>query len=117
MKLIIAGSRTIDRMSAVEEAFRLSEFVPFLVTKVVSGHCPDGVDALGERWAEERGILVKRFPADWKKFGRMAGPLRNQQMVDFADGLLAVWDGKSRGTNDVIRRAEERRLPTFIYWP
>ena len=117
MKLIIAGSRTITRMSAIGEAIRLSQFVPYLITTVVSGRCPEGVDVLGERWAEQQGIPIEPFPADWKQYGRAAGPMRNQQMVDYADGLIAVWDGTSTGTGDVIRRAEKRQLPLFIYWP
>ena len=73
--------------------------------EVASG-CAKGVDALGEQWATERDIPIKRFPADWSSYGRSAGPKRNEQMAQYADALLAIPAPDSRGTRDLIRRAE-----------
>jgi hypothetical protein len=69
--------------------------------EVVSG-CARGADQLGERWADERGYPVKRFPADWHKHGKRAGYLRNEEMAGYATHLVAFWDGRSRGTKHMI---------------
>ena len=64
-----------------------------------------GADALGERYAAERGYLLRRFPADWKQYGRAAGVRRNKEMAQNADALIAFWDGISRGTKNMIEEA------------
>lgn len=87
---------------------------PFEITEIVSGTC-EGVDQLGEEWAERHGIPVKRFPADWKKYGRRAGPLRNQTMASYADALIAIWDGKSKGTRSMIDEALREKLEVYVY--
>jgi hypothetical protein len=74
--------------------------VPVFVTKVVTA---PGVDTLAERWAEQHGIPVMRFPADWKRYGRRVGSIRNQKMAEYAEALVAVWDGRSRGNLNMIR--------------
>ena len=73
-----------------------------------------GADALGERYARDRGYALKVFPAEWKKWGRAAGPIRNAQMADYADALIAFWDGESSGTRDMIRKAEEKGLKVYV---
>lgn len=109
MKVIIAGSRTIEDYDVVKEAVKESGFE---ITEVVSGVCK-GVDFLGERYAKENHIPIKRFYAVWSK-GKMAGPLRNSQMVEYADALIAVWDGESRGTKDVTEKAKHKGLKVHI---
>lgn len=111
MKTIIAGSRLITSFAIVAEAIEASGFH---ITEVVSGGAP-GVDALAEKWAEQNGIPVKQFPADWDRYGRKAGPIRNQAMAEYGEALIAVWDGKSRGTRDMIRRARKHGLRVFVY--
>ena len=111
MNVIIAGSRTITDIEQVKRAVEASKMV---VDEVVSGGAR-GVDLLGEQWAAEAGVLVKRFPAQWDKFGKVAGYLRNQQMADYADALIACWDGQSRGTADMVRRAEKRGLAVYVH--
>lgn len=114
MKVIIAGSRTIfgsNGLVAVEEAVRRSGFE---ITEVVSGMAK-GVDTLGEEWANERGIPIKGKPANWEKFGRAAGPIRNGEMALYADALIAVWDGKSAGTRDMISQMKRNKKPVFVY--
>ena len=69
-----------------------------------------GADALGEQWAADHGLPVKRFPAQWERHGRRAGPLRNGQMAEYATHLVAFWDGKSRGTKNMIEEAKKRGL-------
>jgi hypothetical protein len=70
---------------------------------VVSGGAP-GVDTLAERWAEQHDIPVTGFPAEWSRYGKKAGPIRNKEMAGYAEGLVAVWDGRSRGTKDMVRQ-------------
>jgi hypothetical protein len=111
MKTIIAGSRTVTELAEVSKAVRESGFA---VTEVVSGGAR-GVDALGEEWANQAGVPVKLFPADWKKYGRGAGPIRNSHMAEYSEALIAVWDGKSRGTKDMVAKAQKRGLRVFVY--
>jgi hypothetical protein len=60
-------------------------------------------------------FISKRFPADWDRFGRSAGPKRNKQMAEYGDALIAVWDGESRGTKTMIEFARERGLQVYIH--
>jgi hypothetical protein len=109
MRVIIAGSRSITDYDFV---CRVIEESCFDVTEVVSGTAR-GVDQLGERWAKDNGIPVAHFPADWDKYGKSAGYVRNTDMGDYADALIAVWDGESRGTNHMVDIMS--RLGKFIY--
>lgn len=80
---------------------------------IVSGHAT-GADALGERYAQERGLQVELHPADWDAYGRAAGPKRNEQMAEVADALIAFWDGQSRGTANMINVARKKGLKAFV---
>lgn len=80
---------------------------------IVSGHAK-GVDQLGERFACENKLKTIVFPAEWKKYGRAAGPLRNKIMADNADALIAFWDGESRGTGNMIQLAQDKGLKLFL---
>lgn len=123
MKVIIAGSRDIGStvyngrriqtcsISAIDDAVEESGFS---ITEVVSG-CAFGVDKLGEVWAETNDIPIKKFPADWDLHGRKAGYVRNSQMADYADALIAVWDGKSRGTANMIELAKKKGLKIYVF--
>ena len=73
-----------------------------------------GADSLGERYAKENGYDVKLFPPDWKKFGRKAGPLRNKQMAEYGDMLIAFWDEKSSGTRNMIENATNLGLIVHV---
>jgi hypothetical protein len=104
MKTIIAGSRSFSNYKL------LKDFCDkFNITEVISGTAP-GADRLGERYALERGIPIKRFPADWIKYGKSAGYIRNEQMADHGERLIAFWDGYSRGTYNMIKIAKEYKL-------
>lgn len=111
MKVIIAGSRTIRNYYEVSQAIQDSGFK---VTEVVSGGAA-GVDLLGEEWARYNGYIpVRRFPADWTKHGKAAGPIRNGEMAAYADALIEIHDGESRGTADMIRQAEKAGLLVYV---
>ncbi len=115
MKVIIAGCRDFDDYEM------LKEYVDHILQNVskkedieiVSGGAR-GADALGERYAKEHGYKLTVFPADWDKYGRAAGPKRNEKMGDYADALIAFWDGKSRGTRHMIEYAEAKSLKVRV---
>jgi hypothetical protein len=114
MKLIIAGSRHMQWSSAplIELAVQESGFE---VTEVVCGMAK-GADTLGRMWAEFNGIPVKKFPADWNKYGKAAGPIRNGEMKDYADGLIVfIWDG-SRGSENMRVQMEKAGKPCFVVY-
>jgi hypothetical protein len=109
--VIVAGSRYLASASDVAYAIALSGFN---VTEVVSGGAP-GADALGEQWARSRAIPVQRFPAEWHVHGRSAGPIRNRAMAAYADALVALWDGASPGTGNMISAARAYRLRVHVH--
>lgn len=114
MKTIIAGSRGIDDFAIVAQAIVDSKFE---ITEVVSGTAK-GVDTEGEGWASLNEVPIKRFPADWKPngvFDRGAGHKRNAKMAEYADALIAVWDGKSPGTRNMINEAAKRGLKIYVH--
>ena len=110
MKVIIAGSRTITAWPPVAEAIKASGFK---VTEVVSGTA-QGVDSTGASLAALHGMALKEFPADWKTHGKRAGMLRNRQMAEYADALIAVWDGVSRGTANMIEEMRKLGKPVYV---
>lgn len=110
MKTIIAGSRGItDYMLLLQAVLD----APWHITEVVSGRAR-GVDTLGELWAERNHVPVTLFPADWDRFGKRAGYVRNIEMARYADALLALWDGHSRGTRHMIDIAEAHDLKVKV---
>ncbi|MBQ2991677.1 MAG: DUF2493 domain-containing protein [Clostridia bacterium] len=106
-KLIVAGSRYFKDYERMEK-----ELDYFLSKRekdeieIVSGGCPTGADAFAERYARSRGLALQVFPANWRRWGKMAGPLRNRHMAEYADALIVYWDGKSSGTANMIKEAE-----------
>tara|TARA_R110001583_G_scaffold187206_1_gene348295 strand:- start:242 stop:592 length:351 start_codon:yes stop_codon:yes gene_type:complete len=115
MKLIIAGSRTFtDYKKICEVCDQILQNQNNI--EIVSGAYYRGADKLGEKYATEKGFQLTIFPADWKRFGRAAGPKRNEQMANYADTLVAFWDGKSAGTKHMIEVAKSRNLKIKIFF-
>lgn len=114
MKTIIAGGRDFNNYTLLRE--KCDEIIDSNLTEIVSGRAK-GADTLGEQYAKERGYSVKLFPADWKTHGRKAGPIRNKQMADYGEMLIAFWDGKSKGTQHMINLAEKKGLMVEVYNP
>jgi hypothetical protein len=110
MKVIIAGGREINDYELLLKAVLNAGFD---ITAVVSGGAR-GVDAMGERFATEAGLELFKFPADWEKHGRAAGPIRNRVMAEFGDALIAIWDGQSTGTANMIKQATEKGLQVHV---
>lgn len=112
MKVIIAGSREFDDFEAML-GFMSVLPTEWDITEVVSGGAR-GADRLGESFAHLYNKSVKVFPADWDKHGKSAGILRNREMADYADGLIAFWDGVSPGTKHMIVSMYARNKPVHI---
>lgn len=112
MKLVIAGSRFAD-LSERDIARLDAIHAENVVTEVVSGHAK-GVDRCGEAWAEARGIPVRLFRPDWRRYRRGAGPVRNREMAAYADAV-AVFPGGS-GTRNMLAEARKagRRVFNFM---
>jgi hypothetical protein len=110
MKVIIAGGRDITDYSLVLSALAEANLQP---TAIVSGGAP-GVDALGERYASEMNLPLHIYEANWKEHGKAAGPIRNRKMAEYADALLAIWDGESRGTKNMIEEATKKGLRVYV---
>lgn len=104
---IVAGSRLITNYEAVAP---ILDECPWGILELVSGAEPNGVDAQGERWAAERWVPVTRFPADWSRFGKYAGPARNARMARYAQALVLIWFGDSPGSANMLRCAENQGL-------
>src|SRR5439155_18131650 len=85
MKTIIAGSRTLTAYPLLCWAVESSRFD---ITEVFTG-CARGIDQLAIRWAWEHRVPYRLFPADWLKWGTPAGPMRNIQMANHADAVIA----------------------------
>ena len=98
MKLIIAGSRHFTDYAFAEKTIAEMNME---ITEVVCGKAR-GADTVGEDWALAHQVPVKYFPAQWDLYGNAAGSIRNAEMAEYGDYLLAFWDGKSRGTKNMI---------------
>lgn len=108
VKVIVAGSRGFRDYRLLQEKldFYLQNYSD---VEIVSGGAR-GADRLGEQYARTKGFKLRLFPANWDLYGKKAGYLRNQQMAQYADYCVVFWDGKSRGTQHMIRLARQYKL-------
>lgn len=113
MKVLVCGSRTIDEPGAVSRAVEQSGLSP---TQIISGGAR-GVDRLASEYAVAKGIEFIEYLADWDKYGKRAGYMRNYVMVGAADAVIAIWDGTSSGTKHSIELALSSGKPVFVYTP
>ncbi len=107
MNVIIAGSRTFFDYPFLKQ--KCDNILHDRKCVIFSG-CAVGADTLGERYATEKGFQIRKFPADWVKYGNSAGVIRNKKMADNAYHLIAFWDGQSKGTKNMIDVATEKEL-------
>lgn len=117
MKLIIAGSRNFDNYELAEKIIDFyieRNKVNTRELEIISGGAK-GADRLGEEYAEKYGIKLTRYKANWVKYGKQAGIVRNSQMAKEGDALIAFWDGMSRGTKNMIETALRRKLDVYVY--
>ena len=119
MKVIIAGSRTINDYNFVKECIidgikKLEWADNGIRFGIVSGGCY-GVDKLAERYAKENDIGLSVLPAQWQLYGKKAGYIRNSAMADISNALIVIWDGKSRGSKMMIDIAEKKKLKVIKF--
>jgi len=100
MKLIIAGSRHLTDIDSAGINTLIEYCEIENVTEIVSG-AAKGIDSVGEQYAKDYNIKLTTFPAQWDRFGKAAGYIRNKEMAEYADELLLIWDGKSRGSSNM----------------
>ena len=116
MRVIIAGSRTITDLLELEKAITASGI--FLdngsITEVICGNA-QGADEVGKLYAAFHNIPIKYFLPDWKAYGKAAGPIRNSQMAENADALILLWDGKSKGSQDMLNKANAKGLKVYVH--
>ena len=121
-KLIVAGGRDFGNyksdyklLSAKLEDIRCVIWKEDIADdlEIVSGGAR-GADSLGERWAKEFHVPIKSFPANWELHKKRAGILRNMEMAEYSDSLLAFWDGKSPGTGHMISYATKLGLGVIV---
>jgi hypothetical protein len=115
LKVIIAGSRDFDSYELVKDKFlEFSEYIDSEF-EIISGGAR-GADRLGEKLAKELGMSVQQFIPDWNgPKGKSAGHIRNAEMANVGDILLAFWDGESRGTEGMIDLANKKGLAVSVY--
>ena len=114
-RVICAGCRSFDNYKLLSDTLDSFLRIYDYSMEIVSGTC-HGADQLGEKYAQERKLCCKRFPAEWKRFGKKAGPIRNRKMAEYATHLVAFWDGNKNhsGTWDMIRTATKLGLHVEI---
>lgn len=112
MKLAVIGSRTFNDYPRLKMSLDVYNTL-YPITLIVSGGAR-GTDSLAERYAEEKGIPMQIFPAQWNKYGRSAGYKRNRDIIMACDKVYAFWDMKSTGTGNSIELAKKLGKPVSI---
>lgn len=107
MKVAVIGSRNIRELD-------LERYIPADTCEIVSGGAV-GVDKLAEEYAKAHGIPVTVFLPEYKRFGRAAPLKRNEQIVDYADLVIAFWNGRSRGTKYTIEYCRRARKSVTVH--
>lgn len=113
-RIVVCGSTKFYDYSLLESSLNeiLGEYSNDTI-EIVSGHAK-GADSLGERYAYEHNLKCTVFAADWKRYGRAAGPIRNSQMLEYVKQenplVVAFWDGESHGTRDTINKAKKLNI-------
>ena len=100
MKVLVAGSRNIEK-------FDLKDHIPPDVTMIITGGA-EGIDTLAEKYADENGIPKAIVRPQYNLYGRAAPIKRNEKMVDMADFVLVIWDGKSKGSQYTVKYSQKK---------
>ena len=114
-RVIIAGCRNFYNYVTLKEKceYYLQNKMLTHNVIIVSGHA-SGADSLGEKFASDHNRQCELHPADSEKLGKAAGPIRNAEMADISDALIAFWDGQSRGTKSMIELAKRKGLQVAV---
>ncbi len=106
MKVAIIGSRSL-------KVKNLQQYLPEEICEIISGGAK-GVDECAKEYALENNIKLTEIFPDYKKYGRVAPIKRNIDIITRADKVFAFWDGKSKGTFNVINECKKRKIPIEI---
>lgn len=112
MKLIIAGGRDFNNYSLLKKTIDKYILGADKVEIITGGAM--GADALGVNYSISMGIPIRVIKADWVKYGKSAGPIRNAEMATNATDCICFWDGVSRGTASMINEAKKANLKLTI---
>lgn len=113
MKVVVCGSRGITDREAIRRAIEDADLAFGPITEIVHGGA-DGVDEIAGEIASDIGYEVRVFDAMWEEYGEAAGPIRNGEMAQYADAVVAVWDGSSKGTKNMIDQALVHGLDLIV---
>lgn len=105
----VIGSRSIQKAD-------LARYLPAETTMLISGGAV-GVDTLAEEYARKHGLPIRVIRPNYDLYGRKAPLVRNRQIVECADLVIALWDGSSSGTAYTVGYANERGVPVRLYIP
>lgn len=112
MKIIVAGSRTFNNYELLKSS--LDKIIGEEKDITIVSGTARGADTLGEQYAKEKGFMIDRYPAEWDKYGKSAGYIRNKTMAQNADACVLFWDGLSKGTKHMHDLSLEHELKTFL---
>ena len=107
MKIAIVGSRNLKIDS-------ISEYIPNECDEIVTGGA-HGIDTCAVEYAERHGVPLTLFHPDYKRYGRGAQIVRNREIIERADCVVAIWDGKSRGTKNVIDECRKKGIKVKVF--
>lgn len=107
MKVAVIGSRSL-------KVTNLEDYLPSNTTEIVSGGAI-GIDRCAEEYAKQHGIPTKIFLPDYNQFGKGAPLKRNVEIIEYADAVIAFWDGISRGTRFVIDESRKKNKPVRVF--
>ena len=113
-RVIVAGTRSFKNYALVCKVLDgVFKSVDANNIEIVSGTAR-GADSMGEWYAKEHNLHLKRFPADWGGYGKGAGPVRNKQMAEYANSCVVFWDGISKGSKNMIDTAKALGLKVLV---
>jgi hypothetical protein len=111
VRVIVCGSRDWNDREAIAER------IIALPVDAVVVHAARGADRIAEQEAQKAGLLVEAHPADWSRYGKSAGHVRNEEMAALgADLCLGFWDGRSEGARSMLKKAEAHGIPVEVVW-
>jgi hypothetical protein len=115
LRLAIVGSRTFKNFKRFKEILDKLRGNGLKVSRITSGGAI-GADSLAEKYAKQNDIPLHIYKPDWDKYGKRAGFIRNHEIVDNSDFLIAFWNGVSKGTQHSIMLAEQKQIDYRIFY-
>jgi hypothetical protein len=114
MKVVFTGSRTFSAQDDIALLWSVMKALPASV-RILVGDCR-GLDRIVRDYAGELGLAYQIFPADWEKYGKAAGPIRNNTMLDYKpDLVIGFRKSASKGTTQCVGEAKDRGIPTLLF--